>query len=111
STATEAGALVAAYAVAAALLYYRNVTPSEMVKLIYESALLTAAVVFLLSVPSVSQFLMGMLGVPLMLGNLLQPLHGTPWLFMLAVAGIVILVGMVLEGLPAAVGLVTGVLG
>jgi C4-dicarboxylate transporter DctM subunit len=106
STATEAGALVAAYAVAAALLYYKNVTLREMVKLIYESALLTAAVVFLLSVASVYQFLMGMLGVPKLLGGMLQPLHGTPWLFMLAVAGIVVLFGMVLEGLPAAVVLV-----
>src|SRR5437763_6974569 len=35
-TATEAGALVAAYAVGAALLYYRNVTLREMVALIYE---------------------------------------------------------------------------
>jgi C4-dicarboxylate transporter DctM subunit len=105
-TATEAGALVAAYAVAAALLYYKNVTPREMLKLIYESALLTAAVVFLLSVASVYQFLMGMLGVPRLLGELLQPLHGTPWLFMLAVAGIVVMFGMVLEGLPAAVVLV-----
>src|SRR5882672_3781841 len=95
-TATEAGALV----------YYRNVTLREMVALIYESALLTAAVVFLLAVASVYQFLMGMLGVPAMLGSLLQPLHGTPWLFMLAVSMIVILFGMVLEGLPAAVVLV-----
>src|SRR5207244_13536970 len=93
-TATEAGALVAAYAVRAALLYYRNVTLREMVALIYESALLTAAVVFLLAVASVYQFLMGMLGVPAMLGSLLQPLHGTPWLFMLAVSMIVILFGM-----------------
>src|SRR6267378_968889 len=69
-------------------------------------ALLTAAVVFLLAVASVYQFLMGMLGVPAMLGSLLQPLHGTPWLFMLAVSMIVILFGMVLEGLPAAVVLV-----
>jgi len=49
---------------------------------------------------------MGMLGVPAMLGSMLQPLHGTPWLFMLAVSMIVILFGMVLEGLPAAVVLV-----
>ena len=105
-TATEAGALVAAYAVGAALLYYRNVTLRQMVALIYESALLTAAVVFLLAVASVYQFLMGMLGVPAMLGSMLQPLHGTPWLFMLAVSMIVILFGMVLEGLPAAVVLV-----
>src|SRR6266850_2605480 len=74
-TATEAGALVAFYAVAAALLYYRNVSLREMLVLIHESALLTAAVVFLLAVASVYQFLMGMLGVPAMLGSLLQPLH------------------------------------
>ena len=105
-TATEAGALVAAYAIAAALLYYRNVTPWEMLKLVHESALLTAAVVFLLAVASVYQFLMGMLGVPLLLGQILAPLQGTPWLFLLAVSVIVILFGMVLEGLPAAVVLI-----
>src|SRR5204863_9148863 len=102
-TATEAGALVAAYAVAAAFLYYRNVTLREMLVLIHESALLTAAVVFLLAVASVYQFLMGMLGVPAMLGSLLQPLESTPWLFLFAVSLIVVLFGMVLEGLPAAV--------
>jgi C4-dicarboxylate transporter DctM subunit len=105
-TATEAGALVAAYAVGAAFLYYRNVTAREMVVLMYESALLTAAVVFLLAVASVYQFLMGMLGVPLLLGEILLPLQTTPWLFLLAVSVIVILFGMVLEGLPAAVVLV-----
>jgi C4-dicarboxylate transporter, DctM subunit len=105
-TATEAGALVAAYAVAAALLYYRNVTLSEMLHLVYESALLTAAVVFLLAVASVYQFLMGMLGVPAMLGELLRPLQSTPALFLFAVSLIVVLFGMVLEGLPAAVVLV-----
>jgi C4-dicarboxylate transporter, DctM subunit len=105
-TATEAGALVAAYAMAAAFLYYRNVTAREMLKLVYDSALLTAAVVFLLAVASVYQFLMGMLGVPLLLGEILRPLEATPWLFLLAVSVIVIFFGMVLEGLPAAVVLV-----
>lgn len=105
-TATEAGALVAAYAMAAAFFYYKNVSVWEMLVLIYESALLTAAVIFLLAVASIYQFLMGMLGVPKLLGELLGPLQGTPWLFLLAVSGIVILFGMVLEGLPAAVVLV-----
>ena len=105
-TATEAGALVAIYAMAAALLYYRNVSWREMLGILYESALLTAAVIFLLAVASIYQFLMGMLGVPQMLGDLLGPLQTTPWLFLLAVSGIVILFGMVLEGLPAAVVLV-----
>jgi C4-dicarboxylate transporter, DctM subunit len=105
-TATEAGALVAAYAMAAAFFYYKNVTGRQMLQLIYESALLTAAVIFLLAVASIYQFLMGMLGVPRMLGEMLGPLASTPWLFLLAVSVIVILFGMVLEGLPAAVVLV-----
>src|SRR6266581_4021410 len=69
-------------------------------------ALVTAAVIFLLAVASIYQFLMGMLGVPRMLGEVLGPLQGTPWLFLLAVSLIVIMFGMVLEGLPAAVVLV-----
>ena len=105
-TATEAGALVAAYAMAAALFFYRNVSVREMVVLLYESALLTAAVIFLLAVASIYQFLMGMMGVPAMLGEILAPLQGTPALFLLAVSVIVMLFGMVLEGLPAAVVLV-----
>jgi tripartite ATP-independent transporter DctM subunit len=105
-TATEAGALVAAYAVAAALLYYRNVSLREMWSLLHETALLTGAVIFLLAVASVYQFLMGMLGVPLLLGELLKPLYGTPWLFLVAVSVLVMLFGMVLEGLPAAVVLI-----
>src|SRR3989441_973817 len=105
-TATEAGALVAAYAVAAAVLYYRNVTVREMLTLLHQTALLTAAVIFLLAVASIYQFLMGMLGVPLLIGELLRPLHPTPWLFLLAVSALVMLFGMVLEGLPAAVVLI-----
>jgi C4-dicarboxylate transporter DctM subunit len=63
-TATEAGALVAFYAVAAALLHYRHVTLREMLHLVYESALLTAAVIFLLAVASLYQFLMGFMFGP-----------------------------------------------
>src|SRR5256885_2149783 len=105
-TATEAGALVAFYAIVAALFYYRNVTLREMLGLVYESALLTAAVMFLLAVASVYQFLLGMLGVPAMLGEILQPLEGTPGLFLVAIALLVMGFGMVMDGLPAAVVLI-----
>lgn len=105
-TATEAGALVAFYAIAAALLYYRNVSIRVMLGLVYDSALLTAAVIFLLAVASIYQFLMGMLGAPALIGQLLRPLEATPWLFLLAVSAIVAMFGMVMEGLPAAVVLI-----
>src|SRR3954469_18805172 len=52
-TATEAGAVVAGYAFLAAKLYYRNVSFRQMMRLAYDSAILTAAVIFLLAVASV----------------------------------------------------------
>lgn len=102
-TATEAGAIIAFYAVLVALLIYRNVTLGEIVKVAEESALVTAAVVLLLGSATVYQFLMGMARVPQAIGQLLAPLESTPWLFLVVVALIVMFFGMVMEGLPAAV--------
>jgi C4-dicarboxylate transporter DctM subunit len=105
-TATEAGAVVAGYAFLAARLYYRNVSYKQMMRLAYDSAILTAAVIFLLAVASVFQYLMGVSGVPKLLADVLHPLRDAPWLFLLTTALITMMFGMVLEGLPAAVVLI-----
>ncbi len=105
-TATEAGAIVALYSLLAAKLYYRNVSWRQVLLIAYESGLLTAAVVFLLAVATIFQYLMGMMGVPALLGALLGPLQSSHWLFLLGVAAMTMLFGMVLEGLPAAVILI-----
>lgn len=105
-TATEAGAVVAGYAFVAARFYYKNVSYRQMAKLAYDSAILTASVVFLLAVASVFQYLMGMSGVPKMLAEVLGPLRSQPWLFLICTALITMMFGMVLEGLPAAVVLI-----
>ena len=102
-TATEAGAVVAAYAFLAAKLYYRNVSWAQMGQIAYESAILTAAVVFLLAVASIFQYLLGIQGVPAMLGAVLEPLKSHPYLFLFATAFVTMMFGMILEGLPAAV--------
>ena len=77
-----------------------------MGKIAYDSAILTAAVVFLLAVASIFQYLMGVQGVPKLIGEVLAPLKGHPWLFLFTTAFIAMLFGMVLEGLPAAVVLI-----
>jgi C4-dicarboxylate transporter DctM subunit len=105
-TATEAGAVVAFYAFLTAIIYYRNVSLREMIDIAYESALLTGAVVFLLAVATIFQYLMGVSGVPALLGELLKPLQSAHWLFLTGVALMTMLFGMVLEGLPAAVVLI-----
>jgi C4-dicarboxylate transporter DctM subunit len=105
-TATEAGAVVAAYAFAAAKLYYRNLSWYDMARIAYDSAILTAAVVFLLAVASIYQYLMGVSGVPQMLAEVLGPFRAHPALFLMGTAFVTVLFGMVLEGLPAAVVLI-----
>jgi len=105
-TATEAGAVVAGYAFLAAKLYYRNVSWSDMGRIAYDSAILTASVIFLLAVASIFQYLMGIQGVPKLLGEVLGPLKEHHWLFLFGTASITMLFGMVLEGLPAAVVLI-----
>ena len=105
-TATEAGAIVALYALLAARLYDRNLSWLQILRIGYDSAVLTAVVVFLLAVATIFQYLMGVTGVPLLLGELLKPLESQHWLFLLGVALITMVFGMVLEGLPAAVVLI-----
>ena len=63
-------------------------------------------VVFLLAVATVFQYLMGVSGVPVLLGEVLKPLEIAHWLFLVGVALITMVFGMVLEGLPAAVVLI-----
>ena len=63
-------------------------------------------VIFLLAVATIFQYLMGLSGVPELLGQLLQPLEATHWLFLTGVAIMTMLFGMLLEGLPAAVVLI-----
>jgi len=50
---------VAGYSFFAGHLLLRNVSFSQMARLAYDSAILTAAVIFLLAVASVFQYLMG----------------------------------------------------
>lgn len=105
-TATEAGAVVAGYAFVVARFYYKNVSYRQIARLAYDSAILTAAVLFLLAVASVFQYLMGVSGVPTLLADVLGPLKSMPWLFLMVTALITMMFGMVLEGLPAAVVLI-----
>ena len=105
-TATEAGAIVAFYSLMAARFYYRSVTWMQVLHIAYDAGVLTGVVIFLLAVATVFQYLMGLSGVPELLGRLLEPLESQHWLFLTGVALMTLLFGMLLEGLPAAVVLI-----
>jgi C4-dicarboxylate transporter DctM subunit len=105
-TATEAGAIVALYSLLAAKFYYRNITWKEIGVIAYQSGIMTASVIFLLAVATVFQYILGVSGVPLLFAKILAPLEAYHWTFLLGVALITMVFGMVLEGLPAAVVLI-----
>jgi tripartite ATP-independent transporter DctM subunit len=105
-TTTEAGAVCALYAIVIARFYYRNVSWREIFDIACEAGVLTAAVIFLISVASTFQYLLGVAGVSKVVGELLLPLQSTPWLFLIGVAVLTMFSGMVLEGLPASVVIV-----
>ena len=76
-TATEAGAIVAFYSLIAARFYYRSVTWMQVLHIAYDAGVLTGVVIFLLAVATVFQYLMGLSGVPELLGRLLEPLESS----------------------------------
>ncbi|HYB20815.1 MAG TPA: TRAP transporter large permease, partial [Thermodesulfobacteriota bacterium] len=100
-TATEAGAVCALYAVVVSLLLYRNVTIKEILDILMETALLTAAVIFLLGTATIYQYIMASLGVPQLFLQISQNL--SPHVFLFVISFITLLFGLVMEGLPAAV--------
>ena len=106
-TATEAGAIVALYSLLAARLYYRNLSWLQILHIAYDSAVLTAVVVFLLAVATIFQYLMGVTGVP----DTARRAAGAARIARTgcscsASALMTMVFGMVLEGLPAAVVLI-----
>ena len=103
-TTTEAGAVVALFAIVVARFYYRNVSWREIFDIAYESGILTAAVILLTAVATSYQYLLGVAGVPKVLARDAPAARRPyPWLFLIVVAMITMVIGMMLEGLPAAV--------
>jgi TRAP-type C4-dicarboxylate transport system permease large subunit len=86
-TTTEAGAVIALFAIIVARFYYRNVTWRGIFDVAYESGTLTGAVIFLYAVATIYQYLLGVTGVPKVLGDILQLLESAPRLFLVGVAG------------------------
>src|SRR6478735_2015413 len=85
---------------------YKKSDSASMIAAGTAMGMLVPPAIFMLAVASIFQYLMGMQGVPKLLGELLEPLKDHHWLFLFGTAFITMMFGMVLEGLPAAVVLI-----
>jgi C4-dicarboxylate transporter DctM subunit len=105
-TPTEAAALAVLYAFVVGVFVYREIKWRELPAIMVRSAVVTGTVCFLLAVAAVIAWMMAVAQVPAAILAGMQALSAGPITFLILSAALFILLGAVLEGLPAVVILV-----
>ncbi|UYG05015.1 TRAP transporter large permease subunit [Halomonas sp. LR3S48] len=99
-TPTEAGVVAAVYAIVVATVIYRELNLPQLYDVLTQAARSTAIVMFLVAAAMVASWLISIAQLPLMVADLLAPLADDPRLLMLAIMGVVLVVGMVMDLTP-----------
>jgi len=99
-TPTEAGVVAAVYAIFVATVVYRELDLNQLYAVLAQAARSTAIVMFLVAAAMVASWLISIAQLPMMVAGLLEPLADDPRLLMLAIMGIVLVVGMVMDLTP-----------
>jgi len=102
-TPTEAAAVAVFYAAIVGLFVYREIRWSELPEILIQSAVVTAAVCFLLGTAAVVAWILAVQQVPVALLRVMSAMSAGPTAFLIFTALLFIILGAVLEGLPAVV--------
>jgi len=102
-TPTEAAAVAVFYAGVVGLFVYREIRWSELPEILIQSAVVTAAVCFLLGTAAVVAWILAVQQVPVALLQAMTAMSAGPTAFLIFTALLFIILGAVLEGLPAVV--------
>src|SRR4029453_13918759 len=102
-TPTEAAVLAVVYAFIVGLFVYREIKWRDLPGLLIQSAVVTAAVCFLLGTAAVGGGVLAIQQVPQLLLNAMLAVPGGNVVFLVLTSVLFILLGAVLEGLPAVV--------
>jgi tripartite ATP-independent transporter DctM subunit len=105
-TPTEAAALAVLYAFVVGVFVYREIKWKDLPAIMIRSSVVTAAVCFLLAVAAVIAWMLAVAQVPPAILASMQAMSAGPISFLILSAILFILLGAVLEGLPAVVILV-----
>jgi len=102
-TPTEAAAVAVFYAAIVGLFVYREIRWSDLPEILIQSAVVTAAVCFLLGTAAVVAWILAVQQVPVVLLQAMTAMSAGPTAFLIFTALLFIILGAVLEGLPAVV--------
>src|SRR6266850_1935214 len=102
-TPTEAAVLAVVYAFVVGLFVYREIKWKDLPGILIQSAVVTAAVCFLLGTAAVIAWVLAIQQVPQLLLNAMLAVPGGNFVFLVLTSVLFIILGAVLEGLPAVV--------
>jgi tripartite ATP-independent transporter DctM subunit len=102
-TPTEAAVIAVAYAFVVGVFVYREIAWRDLPGILVHSAVVTAAVCFLLGTAAVVAWVLVVQQIPQMLLGAITAVPGGAVMFLVLSAALFILLGAVLEGLPAVV--------
>jgi tripartite ATP-independent transporter DctM subunit len=100
-TATEAGVVACVYGVAVGLFVYRELRLSDLPGLLAEAVETTAIPVFILACASIFGWLLTFHGLGPAIVGFFQALDLSPTMMMLTIVALLLVVGLVIEGLAA----------
>ena len=105
-TATEAGAVAAAYALILTVFVYKEVTISQLPGILYECCLINAVVLFLIATSSVFTWILTYENFPIMVSDMLLSFTDSKWVILLILNLVLLFMGMFIDQTPAIIMIV-----
>lgn len=100
-TPTEASGVAVFYALAIGLLVFRSVTIKKLMKVLYESVIMSAAVMIIIAASAILNWVLAFSKFPTLIAELLLTITDNQYVFLLIVIIILLIVGMPLDPVPA----------
>lgn len=100
-TPTEAAAVAALYALLIGGVLYRTLSPAKIFTAFYETATMTAGVMMIVAVASMTAFILGIENIPQSVAQHLRDLTEVPWVMTVLLNIVLLVLGLFLEPLAA----------
>lgn len=101
ATPTEVSAFAVAYALILSMVFYRNLKFTDLRRILVETARMSGMLLFIIGAATTFSWTLTIANLPHVLVTMLGAVGGSRWLFMLGSVVCLVLVGALLEGLPA----------
>jgi tripartite ATP-independent transporter DctM subunit len=101
ATPTEVSSTAVVYALLLSVLFYKSVKLGQFWRVMADTAAKAGMVLFITSMASTFSWSLTVAKMPQQIASMLSVLQGSSWLFMLGTIATLVLMGALLEGLPA----------